>query len=167
MKKTLTFIMACVLLLSLCSCGSIDLPDVGGSATDSKEYKPGETASVKDVAVTFIGVTETSGSQFLAPEDGNIFVLCEFEIVNNSNKELSISSMMSFDAYCDDSAISISLSALSAKGNKNQLDGTVAAGKKMSGVVGYEVPSDWKEIEIQFAPDIMSSSKITFVAGNN
>lgn len=157
MKKSVILVVAAVLLLNLCACGSIDsitdnLPNVGGSAASSKEYKPGETAEVNEVAVTFIGVTETTGSQFLTPEDGNVFVLCEFEIVNNSNKELSISSMMSFDAYCDDSAISISLSALSAKGSKNQLDGTVAAGKKMTGVVGYEVPSDWKELEIQFAP---------------
>ena len=172
MKKIVMLVLAAVLLLNLCACGSLDsvtdnLPNVGGSAASSKEYKPGETAEAKDVAVTFVGVTESTGAQFLEPAEGNVFILCEFEIVNNSKKELSISSMMSFDAYCDDSAISISISALSAKGNKNQLDGTIAAGKKMKGVVGYEVPSDWKELEIQFTPDIMSSSKLTFVASSN
>ena len=37
--------------------------------------------------------------------------------------------------------------ALLEKGDKNQLDGTVAPGKKMNGVIGYEVPADWKELE--------------------
>ena len=52
------------------------------------------------------------------------------------------------------------------KGSKNQLDGTVAAGKKFSGVVGYEVPTDWQELEINFTPDVWSGKDITFIATN-
>ena len=45
--------------------------------------------------------------------------------------------MMSFEAYCDDYTCTFSLGALMEKGNKNQLDGTVAAGKIL--VDGYGV----------------------------
>ena len=48
----------------------------------------------------------------------------------------------------------------------NQLDGSVAAGKKMKGVIGYELPSDWKELEIHYTSDLWSSSSIIFVTGN-
>lgn len=54
--------------------------------------------------------------------------------------------------------------ALLEKGDKNQLDGTVAPGKKMNGVIGYEVPADWKELEINFTPDFWSNKDISFVA---
>ena len=57
-----------------------------------------------------------------------------------------------------------SLTALMEKGNKNQLDGTVAAGKKFNGVIGYEVPADWKELEVRFTPDFWSGKEIIFVA---
>ena len=70
------------------------------------------------------------------------------------------------DASADDYACTFSLSALMEKGSKNQLDGTVAAGKKFSGVVGYEVPTDWQELEINFTPDVWSGKDITFIATN-
>lgn len=127
----------------------------------------GETAELGDVQVTLKGVTESTGSAYNKPGAGNVFVLCEFDIANNSNGEIAVSSMMSFDAYCDDYACTFSLSALMEKGSKNQLDGTVAAGKKFSGVVGYEVPADWQELEINFTPDVWSGKNITFIATND
>ena len=55
-------------------------------------------------------------------------------------------------------------SALLEKGDRNQLDGTVAAGKKFKGVVGYEVPEDWKELEIRYTPDYWNGNDIVFIA---
>lgn len=124
----------------------------------------GEKVELNDVVVTLVSVTESKGSQFNTPTDGNVFLLCEFEIENNSKSELAISSMMSFKAYCDDYSLNLSLGAMMEKGNKNQLDGTIAGGKKMNGVVGYEVAADWKEVEIQFQSNVWSSKNITFFA---
>ncbi len=138
------------------------------TADNKKEEKTtfavGETAELKGVSVKLVNVTESTGSDFNQPTDGNVFVLCEFEIANNSDKEVNVSSMMSFEAYCDDYTCTYSLSALMEKGNKNQLDGTVAAGKRFNGVIGYEVPADWKELEVRFTPDFWSGKDIVFVA---
>lgn len=128
---------------------------------DKNAFYVGETAELKGVNVTLASVTESTGSAYNAPTEGNVFVLCEFEIANESNKEITVSSMMSFEAYCDDYTCTFSLGALMEKGNKNQLDGTVAAGKKFNGVVGYEVPTDWKELEVIFTPDFWSGKDIT------
>ena len=119
------------------------------------------------VQVSFLGVTESDGSQFNEPKEGHVYVLCEFEILNNSDEEVAISSMISFEGYCDDYACEYSLGALMEKGDKNQLDGSVAPGKKMKGVIGYEVPTEWKELEIQFTPDFLSGKEIVFVAAND
>ena len=149
MKRTLSFILLCVLLLSLCSCG--ETPGVG------------DTVTINDIEVTFIGV-ETVADPAMAPKEGNIFVLCEFEIANDTGKSLGVSTILNFQAYCDDYACDFSLGALTSKGDKSQLDGTIADGKKLRGVVGYEVPADWKNLEIQYTPNIADASKFTFVA---
>ena len=133
-------------------------------APEKAEFYVGETAELKGVSVAFVAVTENTGSAFNQPTDGNVFVLCEFEIANNSDQEINVSSMMSFEAYCDDYTCTFSLAALMEKGNKNQLDGTVAPGKKFNGVIGYEVPADWSELEVRFTPDFWSGKDIVFVA---
>lgn len=140
-------------------------PETTTEKETSKEdlkFKLGETAEYKDIQVTMTNVTESNGSDFIKPKDGNVFVLVEFEITNNSEKELAISSLMSFDAYQDGYSTSVSLSALTEKDGQ-QLDGSIAPGKKMKGSVGYEIPSDYKELEINFEPSVWSSKKIVFI----
>ena len=153
MKKLITFLLAFVLTLSLCSCGE-EAPGIG------------DTATVEDVEIKFIGV-ETVTEPALAPAEGNIYILCEFEIYNHTGKELGISCALSFQAYCDDRKCNFSLSALMSKGDHAQLDGTLGNNKKLQGVVGYEVPADWKELEIVYTPDVVGDKNVTFVAKND
>ena len=129
-----------------------------------KTFGVGESAELKDIVVTLVSVEESSGSQFNQPTDGNVFVICEFEIENNSSSEIAVSSLLSFAAYCDDYSLNFSLTALLEKGNRNQLDGQIAAGKKMNGIIGYEVPIGWNELEIRFTPSFWSGNEIIFTA---
>lgn len=122
----------------------------------------GEKVELNGVVVTLDGIKESEGSQFNKPSEGNVFLLCEFTIENNSEKDLSISSLMCFAAYVDDFSTNMSLTAMIEK-DKEQLDGTIAAGKKMNGQIGYEVPADWNTFEIRFIPDFWSGSDIIFV----
>lgn len=131
--------------------------------TQKTEFGIGEKVELKNIIVTLKNVAENSGSMFNEPTEGNIFLLCEFEIENNSSQAINVSSLLSFEGYCDDYAISLSFGAL-LETDKNQLDGTVAPGKKMDGVIGYEVPTDWKELEIKFTPNFWSNKSITFTA---
>lgn len=125
----------------------------------------GETAEMNDVQVTMTGYEESSGSEYNTPADGNEFVLIDFEIANNSDSELNISSMLSFEAYADDYALNYSLNAMIENEDEAQLDGTIAPGKKMSGAIGYEVPTDWSELEIHFTDNVWSNNKFVFVIG--
>lgn len=128
---------------------------------DDAIFFVGDEVELDGVIVSLNSVTENNGKDFLKPADGNVFLLCEFTIENNSNKELNISSMLCFDGYVDDYSTSMSITAQSST-DKGQLDGTVAAGKKMNGVVGYEVDSDWKKVEIHFTPSFWSGKDIIF-----
>ena len=136
--------------------------DNNSAEPEKTTFGVGEQVSLNDVVVTMNNVTESNGSQFNKPTDGNTFILCEFTIENNSEKDLAVSSLMCFETYVDDYSTSMSLSAL-LESDKSQLDGTVAAGKKMNGTIGYEAPADWKEIEVRFTPDFWRGKDITFI----
>lgn len=140
-------------------------PTVQAGKTDAPPaetvFGVGDKVELNNITATMTAVTESPGSQFNKPSDGNVFVLCSFEVENNSDKEINISSLMSFTAYVDDYSTNLSLSAI-LESEDNQLDGTVAAGKKMKGTVGYEAPKDWKAIEIRFTPSFWSLKDIKF-----
>ena len=51
--------------------------------------------------MSLLNYEESTGSDYNKPSDGKVFVLAEFEIANNSDEELAISSVMSFEAYAD------------------------------------------------------------------
>lgn len=123
----------------------------------------GEKVELNDIIVTLVDVSTSSGGNYMTPEDGKEFIICEFEIENNSSKDIAVSSVLSFDAYVDDYATNMSLSATLST-DKSQLDGTIAAGKKMNGVVGYEADPSWKTIEIRFTPDFWSGKNFIFEA---
>ena len=144
---------------------SEETSDESEPAEDSEEqtvFTQGEVAEMNDVQVTLMGYEESTGSEYNTPSEGNVFVLVNFEIANNSDSDLAVSSAMSFDAYADDYALNYSLSALIEKSDSTQLDGSVAPGKKMNGWIGYEVPADWSNIEIHFTDNVWSSSEFVF-----
>lgn len=187
-KRWLTLAVALALVAGLSGCDTQEKPDAP-SATDKSiateqatptpdltqeptpepteeakdGYGVGERAEAEGVAVTLTEVEESNGSDFFTPEDGKVFLICHFDIENNSDEELAISSILSFDAYVDDYATSLSLSATVASSD-TQLDGSVAAGKKLAGVIGYEVAQDWSELEVTFKPNVWSGKGLKFVA---
>lgn len=135
------------------------------SELQKTEFFVGDVVSLNDIEVTFVSCTESSGKDFYTPDSGNVFLFCEFAIENKSNKDIAVSSLMSFEAYVDDYSTNLSMSGTLAA-DKGQMDGTIAAGKKMSGVMGYEVPENWKTLEIRFTPDFWSGKDITFIANH-
>lgn len=170
----LTKILAVVLLITLIAVvatilGGGDKPTIapdGGSSQNTPPASPdtfsvGDRVEMDDIYVTLVSVTESNGSKYLKPSEGNVYVICEFTIENESKDDLAVSSMMCFDAYADDFAVSLSIGGITAS-EKAQLDGSVAAGKKMNGIVAYEVPADWSEFEIHFTPNVYSSKEFVF-----
>lgn len=131
-------------------------------ATEPSLPTVGDTLEIKGVKVKFNNVKESRGSQFVEPGSGNVFVLCEFTIENNSSTDIGVSSMLSFECYVDDYATSISLNALMDDAVSKQLDGTIAPGKKIRGYIGYEVPRNWSDIEIHFIPYLGSTRDLVF-----
>ena len=140
--------------------------DTKNDATTEENKKDtftvGETAEMQDIQVTLSNYEESEGSSFYKPSEGKVFVLAEFEIANNSDKDLAISSLLSFKAYADDYSLNYSVAGMIDKSDST-LDGSVAAGKKMKGWIGYEVNADWGKVEIEFSPEVWKSKKFKFL----
>ncbi|MCI8669221.1 MAG: DUF5067 domain-containing protein [Lachnospiraceae bacterium] len=155
-KKHHFFGIAIILIIIIAIAGVIvsndDEPKDANTGEVKDFFKKGEVVELNNIKTTFIDVFEYDTANLFKPDDGNVYVLCEFLIENNSEDEITVSSLMSFDAYFDGFATNQSISALAADETKSQLDATIASGKKLQGIIGYEVKKDWKEIEIRFSP---------------
>ncbi len=124
----------------------------------------GDTVEVDDgIEMTILAAGEyKSDNQFITPEDGKLFYKVDIEITNNSDRDTTISSMVSFEAYEDD----YSIDETYASGIEDMLSGSVAAGKKIKGSLCYELNKDWKTLEIQYKPNVWRSKKIVFELKN-
>lgn len=131
------------------------------TVSKSSTFTVGDVVELNNIQVTLASVKESTGGQFFSPDAGNVFLICEFNIENNSSSDVAVSSLMCFETYIDDYSVNMDISATTSS-NKNQLDGMVAAGKKMNGVIGYQAPSNWSEIEIRFTPDFWANQNIIF-----
>lgn len=139
----------------------------GNDDSDSKDiYSVGEVADYNGVQIQLLGYEESAGNDWGAPADGNIFVFANLEVANNTDSEISVSSMASFDNYCGDYKLDYSsnaFTALSTDSEKQQMDGSIASGMRLNGYLCLEVPADWTSIEIHYSESIWSDSNIKFV----
>lgn len=110
-------------------------------------------------------VMESRGNSYYKPEDGKVFLLIEFSIENRQSEDLTVSSMLCFSAWCDQSLCTIDLDALATGlyAGKTQLDCVIESGKKYTGIVGYQVDQNWKKMKIQFQAEPFFSESITFL----
>lgn len=125
-------------------------------------FRQGESAQSKDIQVTLLGYRESNGNEWIKPADGKVFLQAEFEIVNNSNQDETISSIINFNAYCDDYSLEYSFGA-TAMDSVSQLDGTISPGKRLRGYIGWEVPKNWGNVEIHFTDNVWSDRKVKFL----
>lgn len=153
-------VIVIVLLIGIVGFALAQSGALGG--TEKEFYGVNEPAKKRGVQVTLTGYQETYGSEWNSPSTGSVYILTEFEIENTSSKDVPVSSLLSFTAYADGAESTLSMGAL-MENNQKQLDGSVKPGKKMKGCVGYEIPDNWKEFEIQFISDVRKDEKFKFL----
>lgn len=133
------------------------------SETKTEEtYSLNESAVFADLKFTATEIKESNGNGIFVPESDNVFVGVKFEIENISNEEQHISSLLLFEGYVDDVKVDYSLNA-ACDFNEGTLDGSIAPGKKLVGWYALEVPSDWKNIEINVLSTWLSNNPAKFV----
>lgn len=132
------------------------------STADENTLSYSETFN--DITISLINTTESTGGDLTTPSDGNIFYICEFEVTNNSANDITINSLSCIEAFCGDYSVSEDISGLllpEADG-KNSLDGTISAGQTFIGVVTYQIPEDYEQMQFRLSPDFWNGDTATF-----
>ena len=159
-------ILAVCLCFALAGCGDdgSDTGSVNPNAVGKPRYGINEEATMNNVSVKLNSFKTVEDSEKAKPADGNEFVLFDFTIKNNSAKVVNMSAMLYLSVYADGKVAPYNLLAQYSKGDKPSLDGDIQKGAELNGVVVYEVPKDWKMIEIHCTPKFWDSKDMIFVA---
>ncbi|MDY5846139.1 MAG: DUF4352 domain-containing protein [Bariatricus sp.] len=133
--------------------------------SDQKTYALGEIATINDISIQATDYEESTGDEWAAPEEGNVFVFVNLNITNQSEKDITVSSMASFESYCNDVKLDYSVNAFTALAtntDRQQMDGSVVPGSSLDGYLCLEVPSDWTDLEIHYADQVWKDEGVIF-----
>lgn len=127
---------------------------------ETKAFKVGDVVQLKDFKITVNKVYAVNGNDFAKPKDGNEFIAIDCTVENISKEEKPISSMVMFKVVDKDGrACEYSLTGQTAA-NAGQLDGTVGAGRKLTGVYVVEVPKGKTGLELEFDSSLLAGGQV-------
>lgn len=132
-------------------------------ATENKQevFNVGDTIELKDFKVTINNVYKVeSDNEFYQPEEGNQFLAVDCTLENISDKDQTVSSMIMFKVVDSEGRkCKYSLTGQTAA-NAGQLDGTIGAGRKLTGVYVVEVEEGKTGLELEFDSSFIRGQKL-------
>lgn len=141
--------------------------DVVPEVVEPAFYGVGDTATAASYILTIesAGIA-TSNNMFIQPDEGYEYFEVVMTFENTTDSNLTISSLLDFDAYLDGFAISAEIFASDIT-SVDTIGGTMAAGKKIRGALCYEVPVGWSELEILVSAGYGSDNEKTILIYND
>lgn len=128
--------------------------DVNGKT----EFKVGETFQNKHfkVTITDVNLNWQSKNQYDKPGSGKKYIRVNVIAENISEKSDDISSIY-FTAYADGTKVS---ETIVVADDQTEFGGTISAGKTTKGPLYYEVPTNAKELVLEYEPNVLDSKQI-------
>lgn len=121
-------------------------------------YKVGDILHDGNMDIVYVSSGDyKEENQFMQPTDGEKYIFMNFAFINTSEKSDSSISFYSFECYAD------GYSCDAYYGGNDGLSATLSAGRSTQGSVYFEVPTDAKEIEVEYKTNMFTQDKITFV----
>jgi len=172
--KILTAIIALVIIGGIAAAGGENEPkkvgenntattstsNVENKKAETKIFKVGDVVQLNDFKITVNKVYTVKGDDFAKPKDGNEFVAIDCTVENISDKEQVVSSIVMFKVVDKDGrACEYSLTGQTAA-KAGQMDGTVGAGRKMTGVYVVEVPKGTTGLELEFNSSLLTGGQV-------
>ncbi len=112
----------------------------------SEEWsKIDKTVKVGDVEYTVSSIKFTKGGDLFGADDGNIYLMIDMNVKNNTDEEQPLSSIMMFelkDGSGKEYDISLIGSATLDEEKIEMIDGSVAAKAERRGGIVYEIPEN-------------------------
>lgn len=117
-------------------------------------FKVGDTQKISQFQLKVNSVKTTNGGQ-LKPSEGNRFVFVDVTIENQSDKDILVSSMAMFDLVNLDGR----KSKFTISEKLDTVDGTLGAGRKITGELGYEILKNDKDFDLVFTTSHVDGSQ--------
>lgn len=127
---------------------------------ESKTFKVGDVVQLKNLKVTVNKVYNVKGDEYTKPKDGNEFLAIDCTVENISDKEQTVSSILMFKVVDKDGrACEYSITGQTAA-KAGQMDGTIGAGRKLTGVYVVEVPKGQAGLELEFDSSLFTGRQV-------
>lgn len=168
MKNKIQMLIAfLVISLAIMACGSTTTATKVGEATSIPtsapvvtQYKIGDIIQIGSMTMTVNSVSNPTGDQYNQPESGKKFVVVDLTFENKGAESANISSMLQMSLKdATGQAYDVDISAEVASGGKSP-DGEIAAGEKLRGQIGFQVPTDAKGFQFVYDASLFGSGKV-------
>ena len=118
------------------------------------------------INTVFSSVYISQGTKANTPPEGYVFYICEFDIGNNTQSYLQINSAKNFSAYADKYLCNNVHLMFDAENNHSYIDCNIAPGKRNKGVVVFQVPKEYQNMEIRYKPYLTSQAEFIFTSAS-
>lgn len=120
-------------------------------------YQIGDQVKSGDFVFSVNEVRRDTGSGFIKPDDGNVYLIPNVTIENQSVKEVNISTLLQM--YIKDGEGNKYTPTLT-QDSTGKVDGELLAGEKVKGDVGFEVPANAKELYFYYEASWLTGKTI-------
>ncbi len=122
-------------------------------------FEIGDTIKMGNLQFKVNSVRTSEGGEFFKPDEGNLYLYVDITIENISNEEETISSILMFKIVDKDGR---SYDMAIFGDTEGSVDGSLGAGRKMTGELSYEVSKNINEFELEINPELFGTG-ITIV----
>jgi len=163
MKKVLIsiLILSCIFFL-LSGCDDVQPEKVdketnGEPHAKTETYKIGDPVKAGNLIFTVNSTRTDKGGDIIKPGEGKIYYIVDVTVENTGDKSENVSSLLMFKLFDSDG---YNYSVTFGPETKGQIDGEIAAGRKLRGELVFEIPEDAMGLELEIDPTIFGSGKI-------
>lgn len=117
----------------------------------------GEWLNYHGMIIRVDSIRESTGDDYLKPQEGNVLKVLEITVVNTGDKEQVVSSALSFSLSDDRGQTHMPVVTSDIK---QSLDGVVAPDQVLRGEIPYEVSKNAKDLKLTFAIPLMEGEAI-------
>lgn len=123
-------------------------------------FAVGDIVEIGDLTLVVNEVTSPAGDDFNKPDAGNKFVVVDVTLQNKGSETRAISSMLQMHLKdATGQRYDLDLMASVASGGTTP-DGEIAAGEKIRGQVGFQIPEDAQGLVFVFDADVFGYGKV-------
>lgn len=135
----------------------LDPPEELAGQQELETYHIGDVVEVGDVVLMVSGWSLSEGSEFNKPDEGNHLVFVDVTVVNSSESQESVSSLLQMNLRDSTGQIYDPEFTAAIDSPNRGPDAVLLPGERIRGTVGFQTPIDATELTFVFDADIFGT----------